>query len=72
MPQPRAGLPNDTYPAKNPNPAAELFLEVHSRRPIVSRTLCNRGLQPKAQPLARISHMRTAEAGDCGERAVPQ
>ena len=20
MPQPRAGLPNDTYPAKNPNP----------------------------------------------------
>jgi hypothetical protein len=21
MPPPRAGLPNDTYPAKNPNPA---------------------------------------------------
>ena len=27
MPPPRAGLPNDTYPAKTPNPAAHTKLD---------------------------------------------
>ena len=56
MPPPRAGLPNDTYPAKNPNPGSRSGLADFSDRML--RMLRNRSGPTPAPPIRNEAQTR--------------